>query len=182
MNTIRKNLELLLLIITLMSIAFLIDDNGLVFINQYGIRPRRFESIPGIVIAPFLHGTWPHLYSNIIGLVIFSGFCLTLKTRRYFLYCSAFIVAVGGLLVWCFARGAIHIGASGWVFGLWSLCIANAYYERRLSSFLVAITVIFFYGGMIYGLLPTDPRLSFEGHLFGAFAGIWAAKTFRKVR
>ena len=80
-----------------------------------------------------------------------------------------------GLLVWLFARNALHIGASGWIFGLWSLCIATAWYDRKFINILIALLVVFLYGGMLFGVLPNDPRISFESHFFGAIAGVVCA-------
>lgn len=146
--------------------------NGWLF--SFGIIPRHLESLLGIYAAPFLHGDIGHLLNNLVGLVIFSSLLFVHSLRRY-LWSSFFIITLTGLLVWLFARNALHIGASGWIFGLWSLLIASAWFERRLLNILLAILVAFFYGGMLYGVLPTDPRISFESHLFGAIAGVLCA-------
>lgn len=141
---------------------------------SFGIVPRHLQSLPGIYAAPFLHGDIGHLLNNIVGLVIFSSLLFVHSLRRY-LWSSFFIITLTGLLVWLFARSALHIGASGWIFGLWSLLIATAWFERRLLNIVLAIAVVFFYGGMLYGVLPTDPRISFESHLSGAIAGVLCA-------
>lgn len=80
-----------------------------------------------------------------------------------------------------FARTASHIGASGWVFGLWSLSIAMAVFDRSLKNIVIALIVVFLYGGMIYGVLPGDPRISFEAHIFGAIAGVLCAFFYRLI-
>jgi membrane associated rhomboid family serine protease len=36
--------------------------------------------------------------------------------------------------------------------------------------------VLFFYGGLIFGVLPGQPGVSWEGHLFGFIGGVLAAK------
>jgi len=144
------------------------------WLYSFGIVPRNVESLPGIYVAPFLHGDVGHLLNNLVGLFIFSSLLFVHSLRRY-LWSSFFIITMTGLLVWLFARSALHIGASGWIFGLWSLLIATAWFERCLLNILLAILVAFFYGGMLYGVLPTDPRISFESHLFGAIAGVLCA-------
>lgn len=146
-----------------------------------GIYPRYLPSLTHIFCAPFIHLNWAHLTGNAIGLSIFS-FLILLKGLRFYTYTSLFIVICSGLLIWLFARPSFHVGASAWIFGLWALCIANAFYDRKLMSFFIAIGVVFFYGGMIYGLMPTDKPVSFEGHIFGAIAGVFAARYFRKIR
>ncbi len=146
--------------------------NGCLY--QFGLVPRQVGSLPGIYIAPFLHGSLVHLINNLFGFFIFSSLLFVHSLQRY-LWSSIFIVTLTGILVWCFGRSALHIGASGWIFGLWSLTIATAWFDRRFINILIAVAVIFFYGGMLWGVLPTDPGVSFESHLFGAFAGVVCA-------
>ena len=67
----------------------------------------------------------------------------------------------------------IHIGASGLVFGYFGYLTARAIHERSFSSIVIAIAVIAVYGaGILLGVLPTDERVSWEGHLFGLLAGV----------
>ena len=150
-------------------------------LSRYGIYPRVLESLPHIYAAPFLHGSHGHLLNNIVGLGIFSTLCL-LRTVRFYLWSSFFIISLSGLLVWLFGRPAIHIGASGWIFGLWSLIIAMAWFDRRFINIVLAVFVIFFYGGMFYGVLPGRPGISFEAHLFGAVSGVICALITAKIR
>jgi len=153
-------------------------------LNQFGIRPGVTSAWYHIFTAPFIHGSMIHLVNNLIGMAVFSAICL-LRSVRFYLYSSFFIITVTGILVWVFARNASHIGASGWIFGLWSLSIAMAWFDRKLSSILIAIAVLFFYGGMIYGVLPTTPGVSFEAHLFGAISGVlyaFCSKKYRRLR
>ena len=141
---------------------------------SYGIHPRQLDAWWGIFAAPFLHGNIGHLLNNLVGLIIFSSLLFVHSLKRY-LWSSIFIIVVTGVLVWLFARSALHIGASGWVFGLWSLCIATAWYDRKFINILIAFLVVFLYGGMLFGVLPSDPRISFESHFFGALAGVLCA-------
>lgn len=143
-------------------------------LNHFGIQPRQLPSLWTIFIAPFLHGSVYHLANNLMGLCLFSSLYFVHSLKRY-IYSSIIIIAITGALVWLFGRNATHIGASGWVFGLWSLCIATAWFERRFLNIIVALFVILFYGGLIYGVLPRDARVSFESHLFGVIAGALCA-------
>ena len=143
-------------------------------LNQFGIFPRDPDSLPYIYSSPLLHGNLSHLINNLIGLAIFSWLCL-LRTIRLYVWSSLFIVTLTGILVWLLGRPAMHIGASGWIFGLWSLSIALAWFDRRPLNILIALVVVFLYGGMIYGVLPQDAAISFEAHLFGAISGVIAA-------
>jgi membrane associated rhomboid family serine protease len=143
-------------------------------LNHYGISPRNLASIWTIITAPLLHWNIGHLANNLFGLCIFSALCLIHSSRRYLLN-SGFIIIFSGLLVWLFARPGMHLGASGWVFGLWGLCIAGAWFERRFVNIVVAVFVLIFYGGLVYGVLPLNSGISFESHLFGAIVGIYCA-------
>lgn len=143
-------------------------------LNQFGILPRDTNSLPYIYSSPLLHGNLSHLVNNLIGLAIFSWLCL-LRTIRLYVWSSLFIITFTGILVWLFGRPAMHIGASGWIFGLWSLSIALAWFDRRPLNILIALVVVFLYGGMIYGVLPQDASISFEAHFFGAISGVLAA-------
>jgi membrane associated rhomboid family serine protease len=150
-----------------------------------GIQPRSTEGIDGILWSPFLHGGFAHLISNTIPFAILSGLTLVRGVRRY-VSASAIIIVLGGLLVWLFAIGSNenHIGASGWVFGLFGFLIASAWFEKRPLSIGLAIVALALYGSTIlFGFLPR-PGLSWEGHLFGFVAGVAAARilTTRRAR
>jgi membrane associated rhomboid family serine protease len=149
------------------------------YLKSFGIRPREIGSAYTIVTAPFLHGNFEHLGSNLSAFIVLAALCL-INGVRYFAKASLLIIGIGGALVWFFGRGNVHIGASGWIFGLWSLSIALACFDRSYRNVLIAIGVMFFYGGMIFGVLPTQSYISFESHLFGALAGVFAAFTLTK--
>lgn len=151
------------------------------YLNNFGIEPREIGSIYTIFTAPWLHGDFTHLGNNMLAIAIFSFLCL-LNGRRYFLVASFLIIAITGILVWLFARDALHIGASGWIFGLWSLIIALGWIDRSFRNIIVAIGVVFFYGSMVVGVLPTAGFVSFESHLFGAIAGVLTALFLERNR
>lgn len=84
--------------------------------------------------------------------------------------------------MWIFARSAYHVGASGWIFGLWALLLAQGLARRKLLDLALALLILFYYGGMAAGLLPGDSRISTESHIAGAVAGIIYAWLERKWR
>lgn len=149
------------------------------YLSTFGIEPREIGSAYSIATAPWLHANIAHLGSNLAAFVVLGSLVL-FQGLRYFVKASALIILLGGALVWLFARDATHIGASGWVFGLWSLVIALAWFDRSPRNIAIALAVVFFYGGMVFGVLPTAGYISFESHLFGAIAGIFAAFTLSK--
>ncbi len=170
-----KNIGLIVNMCIVMVAIHMVDLIFGLNLNYFGIRPGELDTLPYILSAPWLHGSWAHLLNNLMGLVIFSALSL-IRGRKFFLSASLIIIALTGVLVWLFARkGATHIGASGWIFGLWSLSIAIAWFQRSFLNIVIAVFVAVFYGGMIWGVLPTDPSVSFESHLFGVVAGVFAA-------
>ncbi|OEC32618.1 rhomboid family intramembrane serine protease [Pseudomonas sp. 21C1] len=146
-------------------------------LNAFGLQPRSIHGLLGIVLSPFLHGSVGHLVSNAFPFAVLSALILTDGVGRY-VAVSTVVVVIGGLLVWSFGRDANHIGASGWVFGLWAYLIAQAFYSRSFKRLFIALLVLSLYGGMIFGLLPRH-GVSFESHLFGALAGWFAAWLMR---
>jgi membrane associated rhomboid family serine protease len=151
------------------------------FLKSYGIQPRELGSLYTIFTAPWLHGDFGHLGGNLVLLVIFGALCL-LNGVRYFCLASLLIIIIGGALLWLFGRDANHIGASGWIFGLWSLTIALAWFDRSIRNIAISLGVVFFYGGLAFGVLPMQAHVSFEGHFFGALAGVVAAFALAKQR
>ena len=149
------------------------------YLSNFGIEPRLIGGAYTIATAPFIHSDVGHLGSNLAAFVVLGSLVL-LQGLRYFVKASAVIIGLGGALVWLFARTGDHIGASGWIFGLWSLVIALAYFDRSPRNIFIALAVVFFYGGMVFGVLPTEGIISFESHLFGAIAGVFAAFTLAK--
>ncbi|RDV07676.1 rhomboid family intramembrane serine protease [Sphingorhabdus pulchriflava] len=146
---------------------------------SFGIDPRNAESAYTIFTAPWLHADFGHLFGNLASFIVLAAICL-LNGIRYFLKASLLIIMITGALVWLLARDNIHIGASGWIFGLWSLVIALAWFDRSWRNIAISLAVTFFYGGMVFGVLPVDSYISFESHLFGALSGVIAAALLSK--
>ncbi len=148
---------------------------------QFGIHPRDMGSAYSILTAPLIHGDWAHLGNNLLALLPLAALSMADGLRRFAIV-SAIILLLGGALVWFLGRHALHIGASGWIFGMWSYVIARGWFEREARAILLSLLVLLVYGSMIWGVLPTDARISFESHLFGALAGIVAAFVVRRHR
>ena len=144
-------------------------------LNAWGILPRTVHGLSGIPLSPLLHGSVPHVTSNTITFLGLGGL-IGLRGRLVLLRVSLIVIGVGGAGVWAFGRPAIHIGASGLVFGYLGYLVARGWYERRVGSILLAIVVIILYGGLIVGVLPTPGLVSWEAHLFGLTAGVLAAR------
>lgn len=147
--------------------------------NAWGIYPRDVDALPGLILWVLLHANMTHLFVNTTPL-LFMGFFVALRGAGLFLKITVTIWLLGGLGVWLIGRPAIHLGASGLVFGYFGFILAIALYERSLTDLSVATVILFFYSGMFFGLLPAQAFVSWESHLFGLFAGILAARLYGK--
>jgi len=139
--------------------------------NRWGIVPRRLDGLWGILFSPFLHANLGHLLSNFLPLVVLLA--LLLITQRGGWWIVLQIILFGGLLLWIFGRSAMHVGASGLIYGLIAYLIAAGFRQGRVVSALAALVVGFLYGGaLLSGILPTlDEQVSWDGHLTSAIAG-----------
>ena len=144
-------------------------------LNVLGILPRTVAGLPGIVLSPFLHNGIGHVLLNTIPLIILGGLVI-LHGPRVFVEVSLVVILVTGVGVWIFGRSGYHVGASGLIFGYFGFLVGRGWYERSVSSILIAVVTIVLYGGMLWGLLPLRNGVSWEAHLFGLLAGILAAR------
>ncbi len=149
-------------------------------LNAYGIVPRTTGGLLGIPLTNFLHVSFRHIVSNTVPLFVLS-LLLTLFYRKIFFEVLIVIISCGGLLVWLLARSANHIGASMLIYGLAAFLISYGLLKKKLIPVIISIVVALGYGlGMLGGMLPFHGFISWEGHLFGAVGGVFAAYLFRK--
>lgn len=146
--------------------------------DWFGLIPRRLGGLDGVVLMPLLHGSITHAASNSVPLAILGGL-LAATAGRVALPASAIIILLGGLGVWIFGNTAIHVGASGLIFGWFGFLVARGIVEKRPIPLAVAVGVALVYGTMIWGVLPGQEGISWESHLLGAVAGIVAAFVLR---
>lgn len=144
----------------------------------FGLRPRSFGGLDGILFMPLLHGSLTHAAANTVPLAILGGL-MAVTARRVALAASALIVGLGGFGVWIFGKTAIHVGASGLIFGWFGFLVARGLIEKRLVPLVTAVGVALIYGTMVFGVLPGQPGVSWESHLLGAVAGLAAALLLR---
>ncbi len=149
-------------------------------LSTFGLFPRELTALPGILVWILLHGSFEHVLMNTTPLFV-MGFFVALRGPWLFIKITVTVWLVAGIAVWLFGRPAYHIGASGLVFGYFGFILAIAVYQRSLVDLAVASFTIFYYGGLIFGVLPIDQFVSWESHLFGLLAGILAARLFSKA-
>ena len=149
-------------------------------LDSLGLQPGNWQYWQGILLMTFLHGGFYHLLNNTIGLAVFGALLIT-RSRNDLYYASIGAILGCGLAIMFLGQpGSVHIGASGLVFGWWSFLIARGFYQRNFRSVLIAVFVIVFFGGMIYGVIPGQEGISWQGHLGGAIGGITGARLMKK--
>lgn len=143
-----------------------------------GVLPRETKGLIGIVTAPLIHSDFSHLASNTFTLIVLMMFLFYAYTNSSFrVFFTVYIFS--NVLVWIFGREAYHIGASGVVYGLVTFLFFVGLFRSDSKSIGLSLVVTFMYGGLVWGVLPTDPKISFEAHLSGAVVGLLAALIFR---
>ena len=147
-------------------------------LDSYGITPHDVGDLPDIFTAPFMHGGFGHLIGNTIPFVIL-GFLAAARGIAKFLVTSLIIMVVGGLGVW-FLSSANTLGSSILIFGFFGYLLGRGLFERRPLDLAIAIGVVLLYGTMIFGVLPSDPGISWQGHLFGLIGGVLGSWILRR--
>lgn len=143
-----------------------------------GLHPRDTMGLLRIFSFPFLHSDWGHLFSNLLPLVFFITLIHNLFPRLSWKV-LVFTFVLSGFWTWCFARPGTVIGASGWVYALLGFLLWAGFGRFSRQTMAVAGGLAFLFGGMVYGLVPVKPHISWEGHLMGLFAGFLAAVYWR---
>jgi membrane associated rhomboid family serine protease len=170
-----KNLYFTLSLIAILFLIHLLNWMSGYRLNYYfGIKPRKLSGLPGIIISPFLHADFNHLFFNSIPLFVMVSFVL-LNGMPTFLCVSGIIILVGGFATWLIGRRGVHIGASGVIMGYWGYLLLEAYEKPTLVSVALGIVCIYYFGGMILNLFPMKVKSSWEAHFFGFLAGLLAS-------
>ena len=150
-------------------------------LQAYGIWPRTKHGLLGILCAPFLHGGIIHLIGNTTGILVFGGLVI-LRREAHFWVVTVVGVLAGGFGTWLLGRSMIHIGASGVIFAYFGYLICAGWFERRLGSLALSLVVFLLWGSTLFGILPLQRGISWEGHLFGLLGGVAAAWMLARPR
>jgi len=140
-------------------------------LERFGVRPREFAGLPGILLAPLLHGGVAHLVANSLPLLVLGTGVLHLYPNSAFKVIPAVYLGPG-IAVWLFARASVHIGASGLVYGLASYIFVAGVIRRDTRAIAASLLVSFLYGTLVWGVLPIKPGVSWETHLAAALIGL----------
>ncbi|MCE7006564.1 rhomboid family intramembrane serine protease [Kibdelosporangium philippinense] len=144
-------------------------------LDRWGILARSWSGLDGVIWAPLLHDGWSHLFSNTLPVVLF-GFLAMAGGLGQWIAVTVTIWLVSGLGVWLTApSGVVTVGASGIAFGWLAFLLVRGIFNRSLKQLAVAIVLFLYWGSTLLGVLPGNPQISWQGHLFGALAGVLTA-------
>jgi membrane associated rhomboid family serine protease len=170
-NVTRSNITFIFALLGSIMAVFLLEFVSPEEVLSHGLVPRTQRGLVGVVTMPFLHANLAHLCGNLVSLAVLLAFMLAFHSRRLVID-VILIVIVGGLLLWLFGRPAVHIGASGLIYGLAGFMIAAGIAQRRFLEIVGALAVAVLYGNSLFwGLLPLHAGISWDGHLAGAVGG-----------
>jgi membrane associated rhomboid family serine protease len=166
------------LFLLLMWVVKIIELNFNISFVSYGVFPKSLSGLKGILFSPFIHKDLAHLINNSYPIIILGGMLFAMYRKiapQLFLW----LFFISGFWLWIIGRPSFHIGASGIIYALASFLLVSGIVRKNPKLSAVSMVVIFLYGSMIWGLLPTKESISWEGHLAGFIAGILVAVFYR---
>ncbi len=169
----------LIAVITIWLVYYIEIKFGFNF-NKWGIYPKSFKGLRGVVLSPLIHSDTKHLINNTVPLAV-------LLSGLYFFYQKIatkvllFGLLFTGILTWSFARPAYHIGASGIIYFLVSFIFFSGIFRKYYRLVALSLIVVFLYGSMVWYIFPVKERISWEGHLSGFVVGFLVAFLFRRM-
>jgi len=177
----RELRRVLLPLAIVIALIWLVSLYGLAHhdvIYALSLEPRSADSILGVVTMPLVHGSFAHLYANTSLLLVLGG-ALLWRGVGYAGAATGIILLAGGALLWLAGRPGAHIGASLLIYGYFGLLGTRGFFEHRLAPVCVSLVTLIGYTGLLWGIVPGDEGVSWEGHLSGLLAGVLAARVLR---
>lgn len=165
--------------VVIIWVIFGIESLFYINLTQYSVFPGRLSSLSGALFFPLLHGDINHIMSNTIPLLLLGAGLIYFYPKSSTMV-LVFSYIIPGVMIWLFARPVYHIGSSGIVYSLAAFIFFSGVIRRDKRAIVLALLVTFIYGGMVWGVLPLERGISWEGHLFGALTGIFLSALFRK--
>jgi len=176
---IKENIKGPLLFLVIIWIIYCIEIFFGFNLNKLGVYPRSFQGLKGIFFTHFIHSDTNHLLSNSVPLFVLLT-SLLFFYRKVAFQILFFGGLLTGLLTWCIARESYHIGASGLIYLLFSFQLFSGVIKKHYRLIALSFGIIFFYGSMIWYVLPVEEGMSWEGHLSGFLIGLFLAYFYRK--
>ena len=149
-------------------------------LERFGVRPRVLAGLPGILLAPLLHNGFGHLIANSAPLLVLGTVMLHLYPRSAVSVLPAVYLGPG-IAVWLLGRAAVHVGASGLIYGLVSYIFVAGLIRHDRRAIAACLLVCFMYGSLVWGILPLERAVSWETHLAAALIGVLMAIMLRHL-
>lgn len=168
------------LLSSIMWLVFIIGWIGHVSIAKFGIHPQRLDGLPGILLSPFIHEEFIHIFSNTL-----PFFALTMGLFYFYPLLAWRVLllttVISGAFVWAVGDPySLHFGASGLIYAFAGFLFFSGLFRRNLRLMAISAIVYFLYGSIFWGIIPNDPHVSWQAHLGGLLSGILCAFIFRR--
>lgn len=147
--------------------------------TSWGVRPRTLLGLRGIFFSPFIHSGVSHLWHNSIPLIVLSA-ALFYFYKQISWKVLLWLLLLSGFGTWLIGRTSFHIGMSGVIYALVSFLFFKGIFARHYRLIALSLLVVFLYGSLIWGTLPLNAIVSWEGHLSGFIAGFLLSLRFRE--
>ena len=176
---IKRSLIVPALFVLLIWAIFVLEELSGINLRFMAMRPGEIKGLIGILTSPLLHGDWDHLFSNSVPLLVL-GSCFMYFYRQVAWTAGFWLYVLPGLSLWIMGRNVYHIGASGVVYSFAFFLLLSGFIRKNKSLLATSFIVTILYGYLVWGVLPIDPQISWEGHLGGLLSGIILALVYRK--
>lgn len=140
-------------------------------LSRFGVRPRTKKGLIGIPISFLFHANFNHIFFNSIPLLVLGTFILA--PGWGYLFIVTLLVGIGeSTIVWLIGRPGNHIGISGIIMGFFGYVLMHAYLQPSVSTVMLAIVALYYFGSILFSVIPQGAGMSWESHLFGLLIGI----------
>jgi len=143
------------------------------------IYPHSFENLTGILLSPFWHFDYNHLFSNTSSLLFLIFLLYYFKPHKATILITYSII-FSGTSVWLLARYAYHAGASGILYFIVFYLFMFGILSKNRNLWAISLIMVFLYGSVVWGIVPLDQKISWESHLYGAIFGLLLAYIYRE--
>ena len=167
------------LFVLIMASAYFLNASYNLNYSSFGIYPREFYGLKGILFSPFIHGSIEHLGNNTLPILIL-GTAILYFYGRLGIKVIAVMYLLTGILVWLSARESYHIGASGLIYAFAGFLFMSGILRKAKNLVALSLLVAFLYGGLFWGIFPVKEHISWESHLWGGVVGVVIAWYYRK--
>jgi membrane associated rhomboid family serine protease len=146
--------------------------------STWGVLPQDVTGLRGVLFSPLIHANFKHLIANSLPIFILT-FSLFFFYRKSSYSIFVLIYLFSGIFVWLGGREALHIGASGLIYGLAAFLFMSGIISLNIRLLTISMIVTLVYGSMFWGIFPLKPEISWESHLWGGISGFVLAFFYR---